>query len=75
MMGAALDAAHIYVSREQACALVGVGRDRFGQWIHAGEISTYLIVPTDNHSTPGRRQTVFRLADVYAAKRRVRAAA
>ena len=74
-MSTGLDAAHIFVSREQACALVGVGRDTFGHWITAGEIPTYLITPTDNHRSPGHRQTVFRLADVYAARQRARAAA
>lgn len=74
MMGADLDAAHIFVSREQACALVGVGENRFNRWVNAGEIPTYLITPTDNHA-PGRRQTAFRLADVYAAKHRARATA
>lgn len=73
-MGASLDAAHIYVSREQACALVGVGHDRFQRWITADEIPTYIITAADNHG-PGRRQTVFRLADVYAAKRRARVTA
>ena len=73
-MGTALDAGHIYVSREQAYALVGVGKDRFQQWITADEITTYLITPTDNHA-PGRLPTVFRLADVYAAKQRAGAPA
>jgi len=73
-MGASLDAAHIYVSREQAYALIGVGRSRFQRWITSGEIPTYLIMSTDNHQS-GRRQTVFRLADVYAARRRAKVAA
>ena len=74
-MGTDLDAAHIFVSREQACALIGIGRDKFGRWTAAGEIPTYLIMPTDNHRAPGRRQAVFRLADVYAARQRARAVA
>ena len=73
-MGAALDAAHIFVSREQACALIDVGHDRFQRWITADEIPTYLVTSTDNHE-PGRRPTIFCLADVYAAKQRMRAAA
>ena len=73
-MSTTLDAAHIFMSREQACALVGIGHDRFQRWITAGEIPTYLITSTDNHQ-PGRLPTVFRLADVYAARQRARAPA
>ena len=73
-MGAALDAAHIFVSREQACALIDIGHDRFQRWITTGEIPTYVIAPADNHG-PGRLPTVFRLADVNAARQRMRAAA
>ena len=74
-MSTDLDAAHIFVSREQACALIDVGHDRLQRWITVGEIPTYLITPTDNHRGPGRRQTVFRLADVYAARQRAKAVA